>query len=165
METKNHKTEHTISIPREKFISIISQLQNEHHIASALNPQPIPPESVFITDLAFQAIDRLITIQETADLMNKSNGNKGQMIIGEQMADLVKSLCGTEPYSLPIKIRRNPYGDPVPHPNWNEKLSGIELVKVGVMFEKMAGQLQSQELQQNLKKAGATMIDTGISRM
>lgn len=165
METKNYKTENTISIPREKFLSIISQLQGENYSADALNPQPIPPESVFITDLAFQALDRLITIQETADLMNKSNGNKDQMIIGEQMADLIKSICGAEPYSLHIKIRRNPYGDPVPHPNWNEKLSGIELVKVGVMFEKMADQLRSQELQQGLKKAGTTMIDTGISRM
>ena len=165
METKNHKTESTLSIPREKFLSIISQLQGENYRSNALNPQPIPPESVFITDLAFQAIDRLITIQETADLMNKSNGNKYQMIIGEQMADLIKNLCGTEPYSLHIKIRRNPYGDPIPRPNWNEKLSGIELVKIGVMFEKMANQLIGHELHQNLKKAGATMIDTGVSRM
>ena len=38
METKNHKTESIISIPREKFLSIISQLQGENYGSSALNP-------------------------------------------------------------------------------------------------------------------------------
>ena len=85
METQNHRTENTINIPREKFLSMIGQLQSNLLSMVALNPQPIPPESVFISSLAFQAMDRLLTMQETADLMNKSTGTKGQMIIGDHM--------------------------------------------------------------------------------
>ncbi len=165
METQNHRAEHTISIPREKFLSMIGQLQSNLLSMVALNPQPIPPESDFISRLAFQAMDRLLTMQETADLMNKSNGNKSQMIIGDHMAELIDDLCGNEPRHIFIKKRRNPYGDPVPRPNWNDKISGIELITIGVMFEKMAGNLKGTELQQQVINAGAKVIETGISRL
>lgn len=46
METQNHIAENTISIPREKFLSMIGQLQSNFLSMVALNPQPIPPESV-----------------------------------------------------------------------------------------------------------------------
>ncbi|WP_373708577.1 hypothetical protein [Kaistella sp.] len=165
METQNHRAENTISIPREKFLSMIGQLQSNFLSMVALNPQPIPPESVFISRLAFQAMDRLLTMQETADLMNKSNGNKGQIIIGDHMAELIDDLCGNEPQHIFIKKRRNPYGDTVPRPNWNEKFSGLQLVTTGVMFEKMAGNLKGTELQQQMINAGAKVIETGISRL
>ena len=165
METQNHKIANTLSIPREKFLSMIGQLQSNLLSMVALNPQPIPPESVFISRLAFQAMDRLLTMQETADLMNKSTGNKSQMIVGVHMAELIDDLCGNEPRHIFIKKRRNPYGDPVPHPNWNDKISGLELVTIGVMFEKMAGNLKGTELQHQVINAGAKVIETGISRL
>lgn len=165
METQNHRTENTINIPREKFLSMIGQLQSNLLSMVSLNPQPIPPEAVFIFRLAFQAMDRLLTMQETADLMNKSTGSKGQMIIGDHMAELIDDLCGNEPRHIFIKKRRNPYGDPVPHPDWNDKFSGLELVTIGVMFEKMAGNLKGTELQQQVKNAGAKVTETGISRL
>ena len=165
METQNRKIANTISIPREKFLSMIGQLQSNLLSMVALNPQPIPPESVLISRLAFRAMDRLLTMQETADLMNKSTGNKSQMIVGVHMAELIDDLCGNEPRHIFIKKRRNPYGDPVPHPNWNDKFSGLELVTIGVMFEKMAGNLKGTDLQQEVKNAGAKVIETGISRL
>lgn len=166
METQNQKTANTINIPREKFLSIISQLQGNLLSMAALNPQPIPPESILVRGVAFQVMDRLITMQETADLLNKSTGNKSQMIIGEQVAEFTKDLCGTEPLFILIKKHRNPYGgDPVPHPNWNEKLSGIDLVTIGVMLEKMGENLRGAELGQEIRNAGATVIQTGISRL
>ena len=165
METQNHRAENTISIPREKFLSMIGQLQSNFLSMVALNPQPIPPESVFISRLALQAMDRLLIMQETADLMNKSTGTKGQMIIGDHMSELIDDLCGNEPRHIFIKKRRNPYGDPVPHPDWNDKFSGLELVTIGVMFEKMAGNLKGTELQQQVINAGAKVIETGISRL
>ena len=165
METQNRKIANTISIPREKFLSMIGQLQSNLLSMVALNPQPIPPESVFISRLAFRAMDRLLTMQETADLMNKSTGTKGQMIIGDHMSELIDDLCGNEPRHIFIKKRRNPYGDPVPRPNWNDKFSGLELVTIGVMFEKMAGNLKGTDLQQEVKNAGAKVIETGISRL
>lgn len=166
METKNHTTANTIIIPREKFLSMISQLQSNLLSMAALNPQPIPPESVFITQLALQSMDRLTTIQETADLINKSTGNKGQMIIREQVAEFIKDICGTEPLYVFLKKYRNPSGgDPVPRPNYNEKLSGVNLVTIGAMLEKMAENLRGAELQQEIRNAGATVIQTGITRL
>lgn len=166
METKNHTTANTISIPREKFLSMISQLQSNLLSMEALNPQPIPLKSILIHRLAFHAMDRLITMQETADLMNKSTGNKSQLIIEEQVAEFTKDLCGTEPLFIILKKYRDPNGgDPVPHPNWNERFSGIELVNIGAMLERMAENLRGAELQQATRNAGATVIQTGIARL
>lgn len=165
METQNHTTENTISIPREKFLSMISKFNIDKNSWNALNPQPIPPESIFISNLAFQAIDRLMIIQETADLMNKASGNKSPFLIKGHMKEFVTDICGNEAIRLLLKRYRNPYGDPVPRPNWDEKLSGQLLISVGAMIERLAKNNSNPELNQELISAGAKIIDTGISRL
>lgn len=200
MNTQTH--DETISISREKLVSIVSQLSEPRPIpwrfdridssqtslelfahfnqliwevigggkfnTAELNPQPIPPRSVLIADLTRHTIDRLLLIQEVADAINQTNGGKSKLVIGDSISQLVEGWCGNEPFTHSIRIRiPHPFPDPYPfpRPEWNKKLSGLELLTAGAIIEQTAKNIAREDLRQELRSAGTTLIEAGISRM
>lgn len=73
------------------------------------------------------------------------------------MRFLIDEFCGN---GFKTKI-------PIPHPKHDvdNKLSGIELLRAGAVFEQIAKNIAREDLRQELRDAGAKLIETGISRM
>ncbi|MEP7075107.1 MAG: hypothetical protein ABI878_04790 [Acidobacteriota bacterium] len=122
-----------------------------------LNPQPLPPRAVFLAAFAEEAIDRVLLMQEVADAVNQTGEQQGIIIVGGRLSMLVDELCGN---NFKVKI-------PFPRPKHDEGelLSGLELLAAGAVFERNAATIAHEGLRQELRNAGAKLIETGIARM
>jgi hypothetical protein len=123
----------------------------------ALNPQPLPPRATFLAAFAEEAIDRALLMQEVADGLNQTGEQQGIIIVGGRLSLLVDELCGNN-----FKVRI-PF--PKPKRDEDEFLSGLELLAVGAVFEQNAATVAHEGLRQELRNAGARLIETGIARM
>jgi len=123
----------------------------------ALNPQPLPPRAAFLAAFAEEVIDRSLLMQEVADALNQNGEQQGIIIVGGRLTLLVDELCGNN-----FKVRI-PF--PKPKRDEDELLSGLELLTVGAVFEQNAATVAHEGLRQELRNAGARLIETGIARM
>jgi len=123
----------------------------------ALNPQPLPPRAAFLAAFAEEVIDRSLLMQEVADALNQTGEQQGIIIVGGRLTLLVDELCGNN-----FKVRI-PF--PKPKRDEDEFLSGLELLTVGAVFEENAATVAHEGLRQELRNAGARLIETGIARM
>jgi hypothetical protein len=123
----------------------------------ALNPQPLPPRAAFLAAFAEEVIDRSLLMQEVADALNQNGEQHGIIIVGGRLTLLVDELCGNN-----FKVRI-PF--PKPKRDEDELLSGLELLTVGAVFEQNAATVAHEGLRQELRAAGARLIETGIARM
>ena len=122
-----------------------------------LNPQPLPPRAVFLAAFTEEVIDRVLLMQEVADAMNQTGEQQGIIIVGGKLSLLVDELCGNN-----FKVRI-PF--PKPKHDEDELLSGLELLAAGAVFEQNAATVAHEGLRQELRNAGARLIETGIARM
>ena len=122
-----------------------------------LNPQPLPPRAAFLTAFTEEVIDRALLMQEVADALNQTGEQQGIIIVGGRLSLLVDELCGNN-----FKVRI-PF--PKPRHGEDEFLSGLELLTVGAVFEQNAATVAHEGLRQELRNAGARLIETGIGRM
>lgn len=124
---------------------------------AALNPQPIPPLTAFIAEFTQEAIDRVLLTQEIANELNQTGEQRGKIIVGNRLSQLVDEMCGNGfKFKFPI---------PRPKNDTDDKLSGVELLTAGAIFEQTAKNVAREDLRQELRNAGAKLIETGISRM
>jgi hypothetical protein len=123
----------------------------------ALNPQPLPPRVAFLAAFAEEVIDRSLLMQEVADALKQTGEQQGIIIVGGRLTLLVDELCGNN-----FKVRI-PF--PKPKRDEDEFLSGLELLTVGAVFEQNAATVAHEGLRQELRNAGARLIETGIARM
>jgi len=122
---------------------------------AALNPQPLPPRAAFIAAFAEEVIDRALLMQEIADALPHQGEQQGIIIVSGYLNRFVDDLC---PEPIKIKI-------PKPKRDETDRLSALELLAAGVVFEQNAASVASEGLQQELRNAGAKLFETGIARM
>ncbi len=124
---------------------------------AALNPQPLPPKAAFVVAFTEEVIDRVLLMQEVADSLNQTGEQQGIIIVGGKLALLVDELCGN---NFRVKI-------PIPHPKQetDEKLSGLELILAGGICEQNATTTTNEGLRQEIRNAGAKLIEAGLARM
>ena len=122
-----------------------------------LNPQPLPPRAAFVVAFTEEAIDRALLMQEVANAMNQTGEQQGIIIVGGRLSLLVDELCGNN-----FKVRI-----PLPRPKRDEDelLSGIELLAAGAVFEQTAATVAHEGLRQELRNAGAKLIENGLARI
>jgi hypothetical protein len=122
-----------------------------------LNPQPLPPRAAFLAAFTEEVIDRALVMQEVADAMNQTGEQQGIIIVGGRLSLLVDELCGNN-----FKIRI-----PVPRPkhDTDDRLSGLELIVAGAVFEQNAAITANEGLRQELRNAGAKLIENGLARI
>ena len=125
--------------------------------AVEINPQPLPPRATFLAAFTQEVIDRVLLTQEIADAINQKGDQQGIIIVGGKISMLVDELCGN---NFKIKI-------PIPRPkgDTDERLSALELLTAGAVFEQNAGTVANGNLRHELRNAGAKLIETGIARM
>jgi hypothetical protein len=140
-----------------KHPEIFDILGGDRFSDSELNPQPLPPRAVFVAAFAEEVVDRALLTQEIADAMNQPGEQQGIIIVGGRLSLLVDELCGNN-----FKVRI-PF--PRPRHDESEMLSGLELLAAGAVFEKNAATVANEGLRQELRDAGAKLIETGIARM
>ncbi len=124
--------------------------------AAELNPQPLPPRAAFFAAFAQEVIDRASLMQEIADAMNQTGEERGIIIVSSYLNGFVDDLCPEPPK---IKI------PPKPKFDTDDRLSGLELIVTGAVFEQNAAAAANEGLRQELRNAGAKLIETGIARM
>jgi hypothetical protein len=121
----------------------------------ALNPQPLPPRWVFGVEFMRLAADRLLTIQETADVINQGN-ERGIIVVGGKISELVDFVCGT---NFPRRI-------PPPRGGKSEgRLTGQELVLMGGELVRYSKTVASEALGHKFGAAGEHLIDAGLERL
>ncbi|MCY7346196.1 MAG: hypothetical protein LH614_08220 [Pyrinomonadaceae bacterium] len=131
-------------------------LQRRNLAAAELNPQPLPPRAAFLAAFAQEVIDRAALMQEIADAMNQTGEERGIIIVSGYLSRFVDDLC---PKPIKIKI------PPKPKSDTDDRLSGLELIITGAVFEQKAALAANQDLRRELRNAGAKLMETGIARM
>lgn len=122
----------------------------------ALNPQPLPPREAFVYELAGVAVDRLLLIQETADLIGGDGDRQGIIVVGGRISELVDEFCGT---GWPKKFPPKP-----PGPDPDPRFSAIELLLVASRFLTAAGAVANPQLADELNRAGERLMDEAVNR-
>ena len=127
----------------------------------ALNPQPLPPRWAFGVEFLRLAADRLVTIQETADLINNGS-EQGIIVVGGRVSELVDFVCGNNfPRRFPPRPGPNPDPDPEPDP----RLAGHELVLMGAAMVRFSKSTANPALGREFSLAGEKLIDAGLERL
>lgn len=122
----------------------------------ALNPQPLPPKAAFAAAIAKEVIDRTMLMQEIADALPQAGQRQGIIIVGGYLSRFIDD-CGNDRL-----WRKRPFP---PRRDGDDRLTALELIVMGVMFEQGA-QISAQEpLQQEFRKAGAKLTEIGLARM
>lgn len=126
------------------------------HSLAELNPQPLPPRAKLLASITQQVIDRALLIQETADAINQAGEQQGIIIVGGRLKQFVTDideLCPRIPRKFP-----KPKGS-------EDRFSALELLTASAVFEQNATTVANENLGQELRNAGAKLLETGISRM
>jgi len=123
--------------------------------AVALNPQPLPPRWTFAVEFIRLAADRLLTIQETADVINQGN-DRGIIVVGGKISELVDFVCGN---NFPRRVPP-PRGDET-----EERLTGQELVLMGAELVRHSKTIANETLSREFTVAGEHLIDRGLQRL
>lgn len=158
-------TSHSEADVRQMILGIIAArhpeifdvIGGDRFTRAALNPQPLPPRAVFLVAFTEEVIDRALLMQEVADAMNRPGERQGIIIVGGKLSLLVDELCGNN-----FKIRI-----PIPRPkhDTDDRLSGLELIVAGAVFEQNAATVAHEGLRRELGNAAAKLIEAGMARM
>jgi hypothetical protein len=122
----------------------------------ALNPQPLPPRVAFAAAIAGEVIERASLVQEIADALG--GGEQSQGSIGGGMIARFIDDCGNG-----ILWRKRPF--PPPKSDSDNMLTALELVVMGLHFERNAFSTTNQQLQQEFRDAGARLAEMGLARL
>lgn len=123
----------------------------------ALNPQPLPPKAAFAAFVAQEVIERASLAQEVGDAMAESGQSQGIIIVGGILSRFIDD-CGNN-----MVWRKRPF--PPPKNEFDNKLTGLELIVMGSQFEQGAAATANERLGEEFRRAGARLIEMGISRL
>ncbi len=124
---------------------------------AGLNPQPLPPRAAFLVAVTEEVIERALLLQEIADAMNQSGEERGIIVVGGKLAQYVDGIDELCP-RLTVKI-------PKPKGGSAERFSSIELLAAGAVFEQNAAAVADEGLRNELRNAGARLIEMGAARL
>ena len=123
-----------------------------------LNPQPLPPRINFMISLAQDVLERAALIHEIATTLGEQGQKEGIIVVGGFVSRFVDEFCGTGfRLRLPIPGPRPPW--------WNEELSGLDLIVMGVQFAQTASEVSDKAFQEELQKASKRLNEAGMTRI
>jgi hypothetical protein len=124
----------------------------------ALNPQPLPPRIALAVSLAQAVVDRAISLHEVAEVLPDQTTaiNAASAMMSRFIDD-----CGNG--RIP-PWKRWPFPWP-PRDDLDEAITPLELVVMGVQFENAVGFVESRQLQEDLRRGGAQLMEMGLERM
>jgi hypothetical protein len=129
----------------------------EPWIQVALNPQPLPPRTLFFAEIDQEVIERASLIQETADALTSQGERQGIIIVGGYVSRFADDfeLCP-----------RIPWPFPGPRPHWfPEAPDGTDLIVTGVRLQRAASETFDGQLRQTLADAGGKLVQAGLDKL
>ena len=133
--------------------------------AVALNPQPLPPASVWLGLMADEVIARAEMMAEIAAAFADGGEERGIIIVGGYVSRFV-GWCGNEPIVIRIPKGGWPIPDPEPEPWWRaERLSGHELLTIGARFGVAARGATSAAAAQAFEEAAGQLGMEAVARL
>jgi len=131
--------------------------QPEPWVQVALNPQPLPPRTLFFAAIAQEVIERASLIQETADALTSQGERQGIIIVGGYVSRFADVWCD---------IGRLKWPFPGPRPNWlPDEPGGADLIVTGVQFQRAASETFDGQLRQTFADAGAKIVQAGVAKL
>lgn len=124
---------------------------------AALNPQPLPPKAAFAAFIAQEVIDRVLLVQEVAEVIAGAGQSPSSSIVGGMVSRFIDD-CGNDRL-----WRKRPFPPPKGEPD--DKLTALELLVMGAQFEQSASAIANEQLQQEFRNAGARLTELGMARM
>jgi len=122
----------------------------------ALNPQPLPPRELIVTEIARTAVERFALAQEIADMSTNDGSEQGIIVVGGKVSQFVDDFCGT------VVLKKVPI--PGPKGPEEDKFSARELILAGLQFLNGTGSTANEALQRKFQNAGEKLIDEGLKR-
>ncbi|HMG35901.1 MAG TPA: hypothetical protein VKM94_18345 [Blastocatellia bacterium] len=126
-------------------------------IEVVLNPQPLPPKAAFAASLAEEVIDRAVLMQEIANAFPQADDQQGISIVGGLFSRFIDD-CGNDRV-----WKKRPF--PPRHDERDDKLSAVELITMGAVFDARARTVVNIQLQNQFRDAGARLTEMGFARM
>jgi len=127
----------------------------------ALNPQPLPPRAAIVVSVVREVSDRAALLHEVAGALPSDGGERGIIIVGGYVSRFIED-CGNGrvKFKPPVPFPRPPRGDEEGDP-----LTGLDLVIMGVQFQREAAVTADEQLREVLAGAGAKLVDMGAARL
>jgi hypothetical protein len=123
----------------------------------ALNPQPLPPRSLFLGALSQSLVSSTELLEEFAGAMLEDE-ERGIIVIGSYVNRFVDDFCGNG--------FRVTWVAPGPPPHWfPTELSGADLLVLASHFAQATKEVLGWEMQGILAAAGARFAEVGVLRM
>jgi hypothetical protein len=141
----------------QKTLWVLGPPQPQPWVQVALNPQPLPPRTLFFAAIAQEVIERASLIQETADALTSQGERQGIIIVGGYVSRFADDfeLCP-----------RIPWPFPGPRPHWfPEAPDGGDLIVTGVQFQRAASETFDGQLGQTFADAGAKLVQAGVAKL
>ncbi len=129
----------------------------EPWVQVGLNPQPLPPRTLFFAAIADQVIDRALLVQEMADALQSQGESRGIIIVSGYISKFADDfeLCPPIPWPFPW-----------PRPHWlPAQPGGADLIVTGVQLDRAASQTVDGQLKQSLADAGAKLTQAGVAML
>ncbi|MBC7809290.1 MAG: hypothetical protein H7145_24410 [Akkermansiaceae bacterium] len=124
----------------------------------ALNPQPLPPRTVFAMSLAQEVISRAELIQDTSDAMGSDGGGGRQSAGGRYAARFVEDICGND-----FRFR---WPFPTPRPRWfAEQISATDFAVMASQFDQAAKAAFNRDMQRGFTQASGKLLETGVTKL
>jgi hypothetical protein len=124
----------------------------------ALNPQPLPPRTLFFAAIAQEVIERASLIQESADALTSEGERQGIIIVGGYVSRFADDWCGNG-----VRIK---WPFPGPRPHWlPDEPGGIDLIVTGAQFQREASETFDDQLRQTFADAGAKLVQAGVAKL
>jgi hypothetical protein len=123
-----------------------------------LNPQPLPPRSVFLASVIEVFTERMTDVAQIADLIPRPGGEAGIIIVGGHVAKFVDDICANG-----LVIR---WPHPWPAPPWfSSSLNGADLIVMGTQFQQSAVIAMDRDLGRTFADAAHALLEAGAARL
>jgi hypothetical protein len=130
----------------------------EPWIQVALNPQPLPPRTLFFAAIAQEVIERASLFKETADALTSQGERQGIIIVGGYVSRFADDWCGNG-----VRIK---WPFPGPRPHWlPDEPGGIDLIVTGAQFQREASETFDDQLRQTFADAGTKLVQAGVAKL
>lgn len=121
----------------------------------SLNPQPLPPKAAIIVEFTEQVLDRIMLMQEIADGLANTGQEQGIIIVSGKLSQLLEELC-PRPFKFPF---------PGPKFELEKGLDGLDLLRASKVIKNRANSCTNKQLREELLHAGRKLMEEAIERL
>ncbi|MDN5284533.1 MAG: hypothetical protein JWR38_807 [Mucilaginibacter sp.] len=136
------------------------------HSLTELNPQSLPPLSVYVAAITQEVIDRAVLMQDIADAINQTKNERSIVVVNgflEKYAEEFDELCPRMIDILISFLLQSGFVKP-PRPNWVREFSALDFLAVAAVFHQNSLNAANQNLHQPFYNTAVKFAEFGMDR-